>query len=207
MYALDGLALFFKRFFLLAALIVLLMSVEFADRIEAGIAEFYALILFALSGMLFASSANDFALLFVSLELITVTFYVLTSFQRARVTSLEAGVKYLIIGALSTAFTVFGIALVYGISHTLNFSDLVGRGRAVRRQQDLPLRPRAGAGGARLQDRRLSLPDLGAGRLSGRAHADDRLSGRGLESGRALSCCCACCSLPCRTSRPIGRTC
>jgi len=58
MYAFDGLALFFKRFFLLAALIVLLMSVEFADCIEAGIAEFYALTLFALSGMLFASSAN-----------------------------------------------------------------------------------------------------------------------------------------------------
>jgi NADH-quinone oxidoreductase subunit N len=126
MYALDGLALFFKRFFLLAALIVLLMSVEFADRIGAGIAEFYALTLFALSGMLFASSANDFALLFVSLELITVTFYVLTSFQRARITSLEAGVKYLIIGALSTSFTVFGIALVCGISHTLNFVELAG---------------------------------------------------------------------------------
>jgi NADH-quinone oxidoreductase subunit N len=126
MYALDGLALFFKRFFLMAALIVLLMSVEFADRITAGIAEFYALMLFALSGMLFASSANDFALLFVSLELITVTFYVLTSFQRGRVSSLEAGVKYLIIGALSTGFTVFGIALVYGISHTLNFAVLSG---------------------------------------------------------------------------------
>ena len=126
MYALDGLALFFKRFFLLAALIVLVMSVEFADRIVSGIAEFYALTLFALSGMLFAASANDFALLFVSLELITVTFYVLTSFQRGLVTSLEAGVKYLIIGALSTAFTVFGIALVYGISHTLNFGQLSG---------------------------------------------------------------------------------
>jgi NADH-quinone oxidoreductase subunit N len=124
MYALDALALFFKRFFLLAALIVLLMSVEFADRIASGIAEFYALLLFALSGMLFASSANDFALLFVSLELITVTFYVLTSFQRGVITSLEAGVKYLIIGALSTAFTVFGIALVYGMSHTLNFGQL-----------------------------------------------------------------------------------
>jgi NADH-quinone oxidoreductase subunit N len=124
MYAFDGLALFFKRFFLLAALIVLLMSVEFADRIQAGITEYYALILFALAGMLFASSANDFALLFVSLELITVTFYVLTSFQRARVASLEAGVKYLIIGALSTSFTVFGIALVYGISGKLNFGEL-----------------------------------------------------------------------------------
>jgi NADH-quinone oxidoreductase subunit N len=126
MYAFDGLALFFKRFFLLAALIVLLMSVEFADCIEAGIAEFYALTLFALSGMLFASSANNFALLFVSLELITVTFYVLTSFQRARIISLEAGVKYLIIGALSTSFTVYGIALVYGISHTLDFATLSG---------------------------------------------------------------------------------
>src|SRR6266481_986207 len=121
---LAGLALFFKRFFLLAALIVLLISVDFADRIQTGIAEYYALVLFALAGMLFASSANDFTLLFVSLELITVTFYVLTSFQRAQVTSLEAGVKYLIIGALSTSFSVFGIALVYGISGKLNFGEL-----------------------------------------------------------------------------------
>ena len=124
MYALDPLALFFKRFFLLAALIVLVMSVEYADRIAAGIGEYYALILFSLLGMLFASSANHFALLFVSLELITISFYVLTSFQRAQVLSLEAGVKYLIIGALSTSFTVFGIALVYGMSGQLNFGDL-----------------------------------------------------------------------------------
>ena len=124
MYVLDGLALFFKRFFLVAALLVLLMSVEYADSFQAGIGEFYALLLFALSGMLLAASVNDFALLFVSLELITVTFYVLTSFQRTRLTSLEAGVKYLILGALSTSFTVFGIALVYGISHQLNFGGL-----------------------------------------------------------------------------------
>ena len=124
MYAFDGLALFFKRFFLLAGLMVLILSVEFADRIEAGLAEFYALILFALTGMLFASSANDFSLLFVSLELITISFYVLNSFQRSRLPSLEAGIKYLIIGALSTGFTVFGIALVYGISGKLNFGGL-----------------------------------------------------------------------------------
>jgi NADH-quinone oxidoreductase subunit N len=124
LYALDGLALFFKRFFLLAAILVLLMSVEWADHFRGAIGEFYALTLFALSGMLFASSANDFSLLFVSLELITVTFYVLTSFQRTRVTSLEAGVKYLIIGALSSSFTVFGIALVYGVSGKMNFGEL-----------------------------------------------------------------------------------
>src|ERR1041385_7085808 len=124
MYVMDALGLFFKRFFLLAALAVVLMSVEFSDRFETGVAEFYALLLFALTGMLFAASANDFALLFVSLELITVTFYILTSFQRSRLVTLEAGVKYLIIGALSTSFTVFGIALVYGISGKLQFDEL-----------------------------------------------------------------------------------
>lgn len=126
MFVLDPLALFFKRFFLLAALLVLLMSVEFADRIGAGIAEYYALILFALTGMMFAASANDFTLFFVSLELITVTFYVLVSFQRTRQSSLEAGVKYLIIGALASAFMVFGIALVYGTTGKFNFTDLAG---------------------------------------------------------------------------------
>lgn len=132
-YVLDPLAIFFKRFFLIAAIFVLIMAAEFSDRIEAGISEYYSLILFALSGMMFASSANDFTLLFVSLETITVTFYVLTSFQRGRVQSLEAGVKYLVIGGLSTGFTVMGIALVSGTATTkiaghalngMNFADL-----------------------------------------------------------------------------------
>ena len=74
--------------------------------------------------MLFAASANDFVMLFVSIELITVTFYVLTSFQRGRLVSLEAGVKYLILGALSSAFLVFGIALVWGTTGKLNFTEL-----------------------------------------------------------------------------------
>lgn len=124
MFVMDELALFFKRFFLLAAIVVLLMAVEFSDRIDAGVTEYYSLIVFALAGMMFAASANDFSLLFVSLELITVTFYILTSFQRARITALEAGVKYLILGALSSAFLVYGIALVYGTSGTMNFNEL-----------------------------------------------------------------------------------
>ena len=123
-YVFDGLALFFKRFFLIAAVLVLIMAAEFADQIGAGISEYYSLILFALAGMMFAASANDFTMLFVSLELITVTFYVLTSFQRNRVQSLEAGVKYLVIGGLSTGFTVFGIALVSGTANTMNFGQL-----------------------------------------------------------------------------------
>ncbi|HEY4953124.1 MAG TPA: NADH-quinone oxidoreductase subunit N [Verrucomicrobiae bacterium] len=119
----DPLALFFKRFFLVAAILVLFLSAEFSDRL-AGVSEYYSLILFALAGMLFAASSNDFAMLFVSIELITITFYVLVSFQRGRLVSLEAGVKYLILGALSSAFLVFGIALIWGTTGKLNFTEL-----------------------------------------------------------------------------------
>jgi len=124
MYVMDGLALFFKRFFLIAAILVMVMSVEFADQIETGIGEFYALLLFSLAGMMFAASANDFSMLFVSIELITVTFYILNSFQRKRTRSLEAGVKYLILGALSSAFMVYGIALVFGTTGKLSFEGV-----------------------------------------------------------------------------------
>ena len=119
----DGLSLFFKRFFIVAAMLVLFIAAEFADRIVAA-AEYYSLIVFALAGMLFAASSNDFAMLFVSIELITITFYVLVSFQRSKITSLEAGVKYLILGALSSAFMIFGIALIWGTTGELNFTKL-----------------------------------------------------------------------------------
>ncbi len=124
MYVQDAFSLFFKRFFLVAAIIVLILAEEFADRIPAGISEYYSLIVFALSGMMFAASANDFTLLFVAIELITVTFYVLTSFQRSLLASLEAGIKYLILGALASAFLVFGIALVFGTTGQMNFGEI-----------------------------------------------------------------------------------
>ncbi len=124
MFVQDALAVFFKRFFLLAAALVLVLAVEFSDRIAAGISEYYSLIVFALAGMLFAASSNDFAMLFVSIELITITFYVLTSFTRGKVAALEAGVKYLILGALSSAFMIYGIALVWGTTGKFNFNEL-----------------------------------------------------------------------------------
>ena len=124
MFVQDALSVFFKRFFLLAAVLVLVLAVEFSDRIAAGVSEYYSLIVFALAGMLFAASANDFAMLFVSIELITITFYVLTSFTRGKVAALEAGVKYLILGALSSAFMVYGIALVWGTTGKFNFNQL-----------------------------------------------------------------------------------
>ncbi len=125
MYVFDPLALFFKRFFLLAGVLVLLLQVAFADRIATGISEYYSLTLFALAGMMFTASATNFAVMFVALEVVTITFYVLTSFQRNDLRSLEAGVKYLIMGGLSSAFMVFGIAFIYGSAGTLAFVEIL----------------------------------------------------------------------------------
>ncbi len=123
-YRLDAFALFFKRLFLVVTALVLVASAEFADRIEGGMAEFYALVLLAATGMLIIASVNDFILLFVALELVTITFYILTSYLRRQLTSLEAGTKYLILGALSSGFTVYGIAYIFGTTGTTNFDTL-----------------------------------------------------------------------------------
>ena len=121
----DEFSLFFKRLFIVAAMLVTFIAVEFSDRFAPGnITEYFSLTLFALAGMLFAASANDFVTLFVAIELITVTFYVLVSYQRNKTSSLEAGVKYLILGALSSAFMVYGIALVWGVTGKLDFVSL-----------------------------------------------------------------------------------
>ncbi len=124
MFVQDGLALFFKRLFLAAGVLVILMAAEFRDRIAQGIAEFYVLLLMALAGMMFAASANDFVMVFVAVEMMSVSFYILVSFQRSRMNSLEAGVKYLILSALAAAFLVFGIALIFGAGNTTNFAAL-----------------------------------------------------------------------------------
>ncbi|MGH7941020.1 MAG: NADH-quinone oxidoreductase subunit N [Limisphaerales bacterium] len=120
----DSMAIFFQRLFLVAAILVLFLTAEFSEKIASSVPEFYSLVVFALTGMLFAAASNDFAMLFVSVELITVTFYVLVSYQRRNLLSLEAGVKYLIIGALSSAFMVFGIALIWGTTGEMNFTRL-----------------------------------------------------------------------------------
>jgi NADH-quinone oxidoreductase subunit N len=121
MLAQDGLAVFFQRIFLAAAIFVVLMAWEGADRIPMGIGEFHVVVLMALTGMMLAAAASDFVLLFVAVELISASFYVLVSFQRSRLQSLEAGVKYLIQSALAAAFLVFGIALVFGTGNHTNF--------------------------------------------------------------------------------------
>jgi len=124
MFVEDGLALFFKRLFLFSAIVAVLLGVEFSDRIAMGIGEYHVVTLLALAGMMFAASADDFVMFFVALETISVSFYVLVSFQRARPQSLEAGVKYLILSAFSAAVLVFGIALIFGTANGTSFALL-----------------------------------------------------------------------------------
>ncbi|HEX3718314.1 MAG TPA: NADH-quinone oxidoreductase subunit N [Verrucomicrobiae bacterium] len=128
MYAQDGLSLFFKRLFLISALFVVLLGVEFSGRIAMVVGEFHVVTLLALAGMMFAASANDFVMVFVALETMSVSFYVLVSFQRSRAQSLEAGVKYLILSALSAAVLVFGIALIFGTGNRTGFAALGDEG-------------------------------------------------------------------------------
>jgi NADH-quinone oxidoreductase subunit N len=132
-YAFDGLARFYKGFALVTTILVVLMSIDFRAILsrftdhpgsESGTGEYYALPVFACAGMMWMASAKDLAGAFVALELVTITFYILVAFLRRNVGSLEAGVKYLILGALSTGFLVYGIAWIYGATGTMSLVEI-----------------------------------------------------------------------------------
>lgn len=132
-YANDGYAPFFKGFALISTISVLLMSFEFQkvinkftnpDGSDTNAGEFYCLPVFACAGLMWMASATDLVSIFVALELVTITFYVMIAFMRRNVGSLEAGVKYLILGAFSTSFLVYGIAWVYGAAKTTHIAQL-----------------------------------------------------------------------------------
>lgn len=123
LYSSDALAIFFKRIALVTTGIVLVMMIDFAPSVtagvpgaapQAGLGEFFALPIFVCAGLMWMASAIDFVMIFVSLELVTISFYVLVSFTRRNAASLEAGVKYLVLSAVSTAFLVYGITWIFG---------------------------------------------------------------------------------------------
>ena len=120
----DGAAKFFHLFFLAVAALVIWMGDEVQQPVGHGGGEFVILPLFTTVGLMLLASANDFMLLFVALELVTISFYILVGYQRRNVTALEAGVKYLILGALSSAFLVMGVAYIFGLTGHTRF-DLI----------------------------------------------------------------------------------
>jgi NADH-quinone oxidoreductase subunit N len=132
-YKCDPLALFFKQFALVTAIMVLIMSVEYKSVVSrfiyattphSGLGEFFCLPVFTCAGLMWMASAVDFIFIFVSLELVTISFYVLVSYTRRNARSLEAGVKYLILGALSTGFLVYGITWIFGITGQTNLDRI-----------------------------------------------------------------------------------
>jgi NADH-quinone oxidoreductase subunit N len=91
---------------------------------QAGLGEFFALPLFACAGLMWMASAIDFVMIFVSIELVSVSFYVLVSFTRRNPATLEAGVKYLILSAVATGFLVYGITWIFGVTGETNLDRM-----------------------------------------------------------------------------------
>jgi NADH-quinone oxidoreductase subunit N len=132
-YTADAMAMFFKRFSLLATILVLVMSIDYAPIIErfipgetkgAGLGEFFALPVLTCAGLMWMVSATDFIAIFVSLELVTISFYILVAYLRRSHATLEAGTKYLILGALSTGFIVYGITWIFGVTGQTNLAAI-----------------------------------------------------------------------------------
>src|SRR5476649_2019415 len=118
----DGAAKFFHLFFLAVAALVIWMGDEVQQPVPHGAGEFVVLPLFTTTGLMLLASANDFILLFVALELVTISFYILVAYQRRSIVALEAGVKYLILGGLSSAFLVMGVAYIFGLTGHTRFA-------------------------------------------------------------------------------------
>lgn len=120
----DGISFFFKLLFLLAGFFTLFMAREYKNQLKRGYSEFILLILFGMVGMVFLSSANDFLLFFVSLETLTISLYIMTAYLRNNNASIEAGVKYLILGALSTAIFLYGLSFIYGATGSTSYAGI-----------------------------------------------------------------------------------
>jgi NADH-quinone oxidoreductase subunit N len=124
MIRLDGFAVVFKLIFLLAAALTIAVSLRYLDVENEQRGEFYALVLFALTGMMFLASGYDLIVLFISLELMALTFYVLVSYTRRERRSNEAGMKYFLLGAFSSGILLYGMSLLYGIAGSTNLGDI-----------------------------------------------------------------------------------
>ncbi len=122
----DPAAVFFKFLFLIVALSILYMAILYDERIKHWKGEFYILILFAILGMMFLASAYDFITLFVSLELMAVSLYILATYMKDDTRSIEAGFKYLVTGALASGFLLYGISFLYGYTGYTGFEEVAG---------------------------------------------------------------------------------
>src|SRR5574337_808749 len=117
----DAYALFYAGLILAASLAVTILSYGYLEKQEGQREEFYALLLFATLGAMTLAAASHFASFFLGLELLSVSLYVLIAYVRTDNRPLEAGIKYLILSGTSSAFLLFGMALIYFQSGTMEF--------------------------------------------------------------------------------------
>ncbi len=122
--AVDGYTTFFNALFAIIALTTMALSLGYVDATGVDAGKYYPLILFATLGMMLLVSSMDLLVMFLSLELLSISMYVLVGSQRDRWVSSEAAIKYILTGAFASGFLLFGIALVYGATGTIGFSKM-----------------------------------------------------------------------------------
>ncbi len=124
MVRIDGFALLFKGIFLISAALAIGISTRFLDIEGEQHGEYYALILFATVGMMFIACGYDLISLYISLELMAITFYVLVAFTKREKKSNEAAMKYFLLGAFSSGVLLYGMSLIYGIAGSTNIGEI-----------------------------------------------------------------------------------
>ncbi|MGB2867971.1 MAG: NADH-quinone oxidoreductase subunit N [Bacteroidota bacterium] len=126
MALIGGFASYTTLVFVLSAFLTVLLSQQYFERLENHRGEYYILILFATAGMILMASANDLIIMFLGIELMSVCLYILAGFMRTKDRSNEAALKYFLLGAFSTGFLLYGIALLYGATGSTNLT-VIGR--------------------------------------------------------------------------------
>ncbi len=125
MVALDGFAVFLNLLFLLSGLLGIGVAYGYLKRMGIERGEYYPLILFSTAGMMLMSHAADLIVVFLALEFLSLPLYVLAAFARPRLDSEESGLKYFLLGAFSSGFVIYGIALIYGATGTTSFAGIL----------------------------------------------------------------------------------
>ena len=129
LWIVDDYNVFFHVVFLLVAAITILTSLDFLVREHLNHGEYYALLLFATAGMLMMSGSNELMMVFIGLEVLSIATYVLAGFRRTDLRSNESALKYFLLGSFSSAFFLYGVALIFGATGSTN---LIGIAEAMR---------------------------------------------------------------------------
>jgi NADH-quinone oxidoreductase subunit N len=121
----DGFGMFFSGLILVVTMYIMLISYPYIEKRAEDMEEYYILMMLAALGSTVLVSSRQFITFFLGLELLSTSLYVLIAFLRNRVHSIEAGIKYLVVAAVSSSFLLFGMALIYSGSGSMYFPDLV----------------------------------------------------------------------------------